>query len=111
MKKAMISQPMKGLTDEQIKTVKADAVAFLEAQGYEVINTFFEDLNEEVMIKSGVKHLPVGYLAQSIAALAMADALYCVKGWHEARGCRLEHDIAEAYGIEIITDSDDEYQK
>lgn len=107
----MISQPMKGLTDEQIKAVKADAVAFLEAQGYEVINTFFEDLDEEAMVKGGVKHLPVGYLAQSIAALAMADALYCVKGWHEARGCKFEHDIAEAYGIEIITDSDDEHQK
>lgn len=109
MKKAMISQPMNGLTDEQIKAVKADAVAFLEANGYEVVNTFFDDINEEQMLKCGVKHLPVGYLAQSIAALAMVDALYCVKGWHEARGCKFEHDIAKAYGIEIITDADDDY--
>lgn len=41
--KAMISQPMNGLTDEQILAVKAKAVKSLEEKGYEVVNTFFED--------------------------------------------------------------------
>ena len=103
-KLAMISQPMKGLTDEQIKAAKADAVAFLEANGYEVVNTFFEDFKT-----ANCKNIPLAYLAKSINALSQVDALYCVKGWHEARGCKFEHDIAKAYGIEVITDSDDEF--
>ena len=110
MKKAMISQPMNGLTEEEIKATRANAEAFLKANGYEVLDTYF-DITEEDMKRGGIKNFAVGYLALSIAALAEVDALYCVKGWHEARGCKFEHDIAEAYGIEIITDSDDEYQK
>lgn len=109
MKKiAMISQPMNGLTDEQIKATKADAVAFLEASGYEVVNTYLEDFEEEKMRKRGV-NMPLVYIALSIANLTEVDALCCVKGWHEEQCCKFEHDIAIAYGIEVITDADDEY--
>lgn len=110
-KKAMICQPMNGLTEEEIKAVRENATEFLNANGYKVIDSYFEDLDEAAMKRGGVKNIPVGYLALSIAALAEVDALYCVKGWHNYRGCKIEHDVAEAYGIEIITDSDDEYQK
>lgn len=110
MKKAMICQPMNGLTDEEINAVREDSKQFLEANGYEVLDTYF-DITEEDMKRGGVINIPVAYLALSIAALAEVDALYCVKGWHNYRGCKIEHDVAEAYGIEIITDSDDEYQK
>lgn len=30
------------------------------------------------------------------------DAVHFMKGWEEARGCKLEHQTAEAYGIDII---------
>lgn len=36
MKKEMISQPMNGLTDEQIEETRNRAIAYLESQGYEV---------------------------------------------------------------------------
>lgn len=98
-KKAMISQPMRGLTDEQILATKSKAVKSLEEKGYTVVNTFFEDFNE-----SEYKNVPIAYLAKSIEALSQVDCLYCCKGWENARGCRFEHDIAIAYGLDVIED-------
>nr|UWD67620.1 MAG: Nucleoside 2-deoxyribosyltransferase like protein [Bacteriophage sp.] len=40
-KKAMFSQPMNGLSDEEIIKTREKAMAFLESKGYEVVNTFF----------------------------------------------------------------------
>lgn len=40
---AMISQPMAGLTDEEIEKTRNEAITFLESEGYEVINTKFTD--------------------------------------------------------------------
>lgn len=42
-KKAMFSQPMNGLSDEEIIKTREKAMAFLESKGYEVVNTFFTD--------------------------------------------------------------------
>ncbi|WP_419040028.1 Lar family restriction alleviation protein [Parolsenella catena] len=30
------------------------------------------------------------------------DAAYFAKGWENARGCRIEHDAAVAYGLEVL---------
>lgn len=30
------------------------------------------------------------------------EAAYFCKGWEKARGCRIEHEAAKAYGLEII---------
>lgn len=95
----MISQPMNGLTKEQILEVKNKAIKNLEKRGYEVINTYFEDFDD-----SKLKHKGVFYLAKSIEVLSKIDLLYCCKGWENARGCRFEHDIAVSYGIDVIED-------
>ena len=41
--KAMLSQPMRGKTDEEIVADRNRAITYLESKGYEVINTFFAD--------------------------------------------------------------------
>ncbi len=43
MKKAMLSQPMAGKTDEEIVATRERAIKALEARGYEVVNTLFTD--------------------------------------------------------------------
>lgn len=43
VKKAMISQPMAGKTDEEIAATRDLAVAKLRQMGYEVVNTLFTD--------------------------------------------------------------------
>ena len=43
MKKAMLSQPMNGKTDEEIVATRERAIKELETAGYEVVNTLFTD--------------------------------------------------------------------
>lgn len=92
--KVMISQPMKGKTVEQIKEERAGLVEELEAKGYEVLDTVFEDFSED---KS-----PIYYLAKSIEMLDKADGIVFMNGWWDARGCRVEHDVARDYGKFIL---------
>ena len=91
--KIMISQPMRGKTEEQIRSEREELVRQLEKQGHEVIDTVL-DLSEG--------KTPVHYLAKSIELLAEVDAVVFMKGWENARGCRIEHEAAKAYGVEII---------
>lgn len=41
-------------------------------------------------------------MAKSIDAMAKVDAVYFVKGWNLARGCRIERKICEEYGVKIL---------
>ena len=43
MKKAMLSQPMAGKTDEEIVATREKAIKALKEKGYEIVNTLFTD--------------------------------------------------------------------
>lgn len=103
-KKAMFSQPMNGLTDEEIIKTREKAVAFLESKGYEVVNTFFTDewYNQEKMKERGVVNIPMCFMAKSIENMCLCHVVYFAKGWEKARGCRIEHEVAKTYGMEIL---------
>lgn len=104
MKKAMISQPMAGKTEEEIRKTKEKAVKELETQGYEVLDTFFTDEwhSKEAMEERGVVQIPVCFLAKSLDSMSLCHAVYFCKGWEQARGCRIEHEVALRYGLDII---------
>lgn len=89
--KIMISQPMKGKTNEQIREEKAELVEKLKVEGHEVIDTVFDDFPEG-------KATPVHYLAKSIEFIANVDGVVFMPGWENARGCKIEHQIAKEYG-------------
>ena len=104
MKKAMLSQPMAGRTDEEIAATRARAIKHLETHGYEIVNTLFTDewYGKENMRERGVVQIPLCFLAKSLENMSLCHAAYFCKGWEKARGCRIEHEAAEAYGLEII---------
>lgn len=104
VKKAMISQPMAGKTDEEIVATRDLAVAKLRQMGYEVVNTLFDDewYSDEAMEERGVVQVPLCYLAKSLENMSFCHAAYFVKGWEDARGCKIEHEVAEAYGLEVL---------
>ena len=104
MKKAMLSQPMAGKTDEEIVETREKAIAALKAMGYDVVNTLFTDewYSKEKMEERGVVQIPLCFLAKSLENMSLCQAAYFCKGWENARGCRIEHDAAVAYGLEII---------
>lgn len=102
--KAMLSQPMAGKTEEEITATRDRAIAALEGMGYEVINTRFTDewYSKENMIKRGVVNVPLCFMAKSLEHMCLCEAAYFCKGWENARGCRIEHEAAKAYGVKII---------
>ena len=104
MKKAMLSQPMCGKTDEEIITTRERAVSSLEARGYEIVNTLFTDewYNHKNMEARGVVQIPLCFLAKSLENMSLCHASYFCKGWENARGCRIEHEAAKVYGLDII---------
>ena len=102
--KVMLSQPMAGKTDEEIIATRDKAVKTLTEKGYEVVNTLFTDewYSKENMEKRGVVQIPLCFLAKSLENMSLCYAAYFCKGWEQARGCRIEHDAAIAYGLQIL---------
>lgn len=103
-KKAMLSQPMNGLASEEIATTRERAILKLESLGYEVVNTYFTDewYSEKSMEERGVVQKPMCFLAKSLENMSKCHAAYFCKGWENARGCKIEHDAAVAYGLTVI---------
>ena len=104
MKYIMISQPMSGLSNEEITNVQNRAYQKLRLNGYDVINTLFLDYPSDEWLKAskGIIQPSIFYLSNAVREMSKCDAVYFVKGWKEARGCKIEHEIAKEYGLELI---------
>lgn len=102
--KAMLSQPMAGKTEEEIRETREKAIKVLKERGYEIVNTLFTDewYSRESMEERGVVQIPLCFLAKSLENMSKCHAAYFCKGWETARGCKIEHDAAIAYGMNII---------
>lgn len=102
--KAMLSQPMAGKTDEEIVATREKAIKILKEKGYEIVNTLFTDewYSKEKMEERGVVQIPLCFLAKSLENMSLCHVVYFCKGWENARGCKIEHDAAVAYGLDII---------
>lgn len=97
MKKLFISQPMRDKSDEQIiaerRTAIQTAMRYLN-EDVEVIDSFFKSAPHDAK--------PLWFLGKSLELLSTADVVYFADGWQDYRGCKIEHDCAEAYGIKIL---------
>lgn len=104
MRKAMLSQPMAGKTNKEIVETRERAVNELQKRGYQIVNTLFTDdwYSKEQMEARGVVQIPLCFLAKSLENMSLCHAAYFCKGWEQARGCRIEHEAAKAYGLEVI---------
>ena len=104
MNKIMISQPMNGLTSEQIVETRNRFLAFAALSNLEVVNTYFQDewYSKESMKERGVVQIPLCFLAKSVENMSLCHKVYFAKGWENARGCKIEHEAAIQYGLEII---------
>lgn len=87
----MISQPMRGKTNEQIREERVKLVKQLEEQGHKVVDTIFENAPTD-------EDVAIYMLSQSIRYIGKVDGVVFMKGWENARGCRIEHQVAVAYG-------------
>ena len=81
MMKAMLSQPMAGKTEEEIKETRERAIQVLREKGYEIVNTLFtnEWYSKENMEERGVVQIPLCFLAKSLESMSLCHAVYSVK--------------------------------
>lgn len=99
MQKLFISQPMNGKSDEEIKKERQDALlkaVSTYGEEVELIDSFFESAPHDAK--------PLWFLGKSLELLSTADIVYFASGWESARGCKIEHECAVAYGLNIIED-------
>lgn len=96
MKKLFISQPMRDKTDEEIKAERAKIVKVVTERfgEVEVIDSFFESAPHDAK--------PLWFLGKSLELLSTADCAYFADGWKDYRGCKIEHECAVQYGIDIV---------
>jgi hypothetical protein len=104
MIKIMISQPMNGFTDEQIVETRNRFLQFAKKENLEVVNTYFQDewYSKDSMSSRGVVQIPICFLAKSIENMSLCHTAYFAKGWENARGCKIEHEVALQYGLNIL---------
>lgn len=96
MKKIFISQSMRDKSQEQIVNARNEAVAVIR-----------EKYNDDVTIldsyKPEFKDLPpIACLGESLKIMAEADIVVFIGDWASARGCKIEHEVADKYGKTII---------
>lgn len=90
--KLMISQPMRGKTEQQIRDERTELIKQLESEGYEVVDTIFAEESPKDCDAA------LYYLSKSIDAMSRVDGLVFMPGWQDARGCRIEFQVALEYG-------------
>lgn len=94
--KVMISQPMNGKSEEQIRSERKQVVEKLNNLHIEVVDTIFTEEPPQEYNQA------IYFLAKSIKALGEVDAIYFMKNWQMARGCRVERKVAEEYRVKIL---------
>lgn len=96
--KIFISQPMKNLSEEEIRHNRMKAVKKIKSlygDDAEIIDSFIEGDGNSLW-----------FLGKSIELLSTADVAYFLKGWNKARGCRIEYMCASNYGIGAYFEED-----
>lgn len=91
---------MKGLSREEIIQKRDSITKKLEERfgNITVIDSYFAEFD---LMKSSL-NASVYCLGRAIIKLSEADIVVFAEGWENARGCRIEHTIAQDYGMDII---------
>ena len=99
LKKAMLSQPMIGKSEEEIIATREKAIKTLKEKGFEIVNTLFTDewYSKEKMAERGVVQIPLCFLAKSLDNMSKCHAAYFCKVCKAE--CGISGNNSFAYGI------------
>ena len=95
--KVMISLPMSGRNDDEVKARMSYLKKEFAKLHIEVVDSFITDEIED-------SNYPGVYCLGRTLMKFMhnVDAVYFDDGWFEARGCRIENALCQEYGIKIL---------
>lgn len=100
--KVFISIPMNGRTDEEvfaeIKNIKKIFTEYakekLPGEEIEFVNTYVQEQAPNTCVTEAL-----WYLGESIKILSMCDAVIFASGYRDARGCKIEYEVARSYDL------------
>ena len=99
--KVMISQPMNGVPDFEVRETQNYLKKEFSKYNIEVVDSFLTEVPS-----TEIRNPRIFYLGRTIQNfLSDVDAVYFCTGWERAKGCRIERDICEEYNIPILDDS------
>ena len=92
-----ISQPMNGLSDDEIISARNRAINYITSR-YALSDVYIipSYITDDVPCESNQE---LHNFERSIDLMSDADIVLFVKGFERSRGCMLEHAIASAYGL------------
>ena len=105
--KVFISQPMTGLSEEQILNTRKQSINHIRSiygKDAEILSSFYGDTYRHYIENSAhqnVQSWEVYWLARSLEHLCEADLIWFVDGWQHSKGCTIEHLCASLYGINM----------
>lgn len=102
-----ISQPMSGLSHEEIMKTREEATKYIASIYPEdniiVLPSYKPQPNTEYNAISAVN-----LLGNAISLMGGANIIYFAPGWKESKGCQIENEVArrwlEETGVELIED-------
>lgn len=101
-----ISQPMSGLTHEEIMKTRTEATQYIESK-YPNDNIIV--LPSYQIVEPNVTYnamSAVNLLGNAISMMGGANIVYFVPGWRDSKGCQIENEVArrwlEPTGVELI---------
>ena len=105
--KVFISQPMTGLTEEEILSIRKrakDNIIAIYGDDVKIIDSYYSDLsrqNVEQSMDGVVNSWDIFWLSESLNSMSEADLVWFVDGWQHSKGCTIEHLCASLYGVEM----------
>lgn len=100
MKKVFISQPMRGVSDAKVITLRNQIFKDYKAKHPDAV--LIDSLTKPTEALLEVSHPRVQMLARSIGRMADADVVIFAKGWEGYPGCRIENRVARYYDLEMV---------
>lgn len=96
--KVFISQPMKDKTEKEIQDQRKRIEDYIRSEvnyDVEIIDSYVQDAPDECN--------PVFFLGLSLQFLSQADLAVFAQGYENARGCVIEREVCDKYGIPAVT--------
>jgi len=100
--KIFVSQPMSGLSENEIMETRKRVVDLLKkkfpGRNIDVIDQYHQDIPKDAH--------PLKYLGSDIAMMADADIIVFAEGYIKSRGCYIERQVANTYGLDCLFESE-----